>query len=275
MYMNSRKSDNYKHFCNNCGKTTHTFNKCKEPITSMGVIAFRHNTINQKVEFLMIQRKDSLGFVDLVRGKYNLKNKQYIINIINEMTTTEKQMVIQCTFEELWKHMWSFRQLGLKYKNEYDLAFKKFNTLKNGLHIGNETIILEDLIKNSKTQWIQPEWGFPKGRRNYKENDLTTALREFEEETGMKRYLLNVVSNLLPIEEVFTGSNFKSYKCKYFLANIPYDESEHFNKQDCEVNDIGWFSSDIGESIIRPYNIEKIDILRQMNELIYKSNFLR
>ena len=71
--------NNYnKNFCNNCGKFTHNFNKCKEPITSMGIIAFRHNLTNQKVEFLMIQRKDSLGFVDLVRGKYNIKNKQYI-----------------------------------------------------------------------------------------------------------------------------------------------------------------------------------------------------
>ena len=45
----------------------------------------------------------------------------------------------------------------------------------------------------ASTTWDTPEWGFPKGRRNYQENDLTCGLREFEEETGYdkdNRYLL-------------------------------------------------------------------------------------
>ena len=32
-----------------------------------------------------------------------------------------------------------------------------------------------------------PEWGFPKGRRNYKEKDLIVRIREFEEETGYQK----------------------------------------------------------------------------------------
>ena len=30
-----------------------------------------------------------------------------------------------------------------------------------------------------------PEWGFPKGRRNLKERDRECAVREFSEETGL------------------------------------------------------------------------------------------
>ena len=41
------------------------------------------------------------------------------------MTINEKNMIITYPFEQLWKHMWSFRQLGIKYKNEYDNAYKK------------------------------------------------------------------------------------------------------------------------------------------------------
>ena len=152
---------------------------------------------------------------------------------------------------------------------------KKFITLKNGIKIGDDFIKLEELIKESNTYWTQSEWGFPKGRRNYKENDLSTALREFEEETGIKRPFLNIISNIVPVEEVFTGSNFKSYKCKYYLANINFKNSNMLKKQDCEVNDIKWICSDIGETMIRPYNIEKIDILRRINDLIQKSNFLQ
>ena len=266
--------DKNRHFCNNCGKYGHTFNKCKDPITSLGVIAFRYNIENKKVEFLLIKRKDSLGFVDMIRGKYNIKNMQYIKNIVDEMTIKEKDMIKNNSFINLWKHMWNHRQIGMKYKNEYDNAYKKFMNLKKGIMIGNEYTTIDILLQNSHSRWDQAEWGFPKGRRNYKENDISTSLREFEEETGIHRSKLNIIKNMLPIDEVFTGSNFKSYKCKYFIANIKYEDSLVLKKQDCEVSEIGWFSSDIAETMIRPYNTEKIDIIRNMNNLIYKVRLL-
>ena len=70
-----------QYFCNNCGITGHSFNKCKEPITSLGVISYKY-TNNNEIRYLMINRKDSLGFVDFIRGKYNIRNIEYIKNII-------------------------------------------------------------------------------------------------------------------------------------------------------------------------------------------------
>ena len=61
--------------CNNCGKQGHLYNNCKIPITSYGVISFRKH---ENYEYLMICRKDSLGYVDFIRGKYPLYNKKYI-----------------------------------------------------------------------------------------------------------------------------------------------------------------------------------------------------
>ena len=55
---------------------------------------------------------------------------------------------------------------------------------------------------------------------NYNEKDLTCAIREFEEETGYKNADFNIVYNILPYEEIFTGSNFKSYKHKYFICKF-------------------------------------------------------
>jgi hypothetical protein len=64
-------------------------------------------------------------------------------------------------------------------------------------------------------QWDEPEWGFPKGRRNNQEKDYETAVREFSEETGViSRYLRNI-QNIYPFEENIMGSNYKSYKHKY------------------------------------------------------------
>ena len=36
----------------------------------------------------------------------------------------------------------------------------------------------------SDSKFIEPEWGFPKGRRNNKEKDINCAIREFYEETN-------------------------------------------------------------------------------------------
>ena len=74
-------------FCNNCGKLGHLFHQCKMPITSIGIIAFRIK--DNKIEYLLIRRKDSLGFVDFLRGKYQVNNKEYILNLLNKMTNSE------------------------------------------------------------------------------------------------------------------------------------------------------------------------------------------
>jgi len=61
----SQKSFN---FCNNCGKNGHIFQNCKHPITSIGLICFR--MYDNNIQYLMIKRKHSLGFVEFMRGKY-------------------------------------------------------------------------------------------------------------------------------------------------------------------------------------------------------------
>ena len=93
---------NYQ-YCNNCGKQGHIFQNCKKPIISSGIVAFKNES--NTLKYLMICRKDSLGFVDFYK-KYNINNTTHIINLINEMTLKEKQMLKDNNFEELWKYLW-------------------------------------------------------------------------------------------------------------------------------------------------------------------------
>lgn len=93
------------YYCNNCGKSGHLYHHCKLPITSNGIIAFRKNNDNI-IEYLLIRRKDTLGHIDFMRGKYSVMNRQYIINMLNQMTIDEKSRLITDNFETLWNTVW-------------------------------------------------------------------------------------------------------------------------------------------------------------------------
>jgi 8-oxo-dGTP pyrophosphatase MutT (NUDIX family) len=266
--MNSRRDTERKHYCNNCGNTGHSFNRCMEPITSLGVITYRYNPKRNAFEYIMINRKDSLGFVDLIRGKYNVHNIMYLRNIINEMTLNEKDMILNKPFEDLWAYMWNFRNISNRYKNEYDHSYKKYMFLKQGIDTTHGIYRLSDLIQDSDTKWCEPEWGFPKGRRNYKESDIHTAMREFEEETGIRCKHIQILKNVSTFDENFTGSNYKSYRSRYFVAHMPYNENIEFCKQDCEVSRIGWFTIDECMMKIRDNHQEKKDILDRIHKMI-------
>ena len=254
-------------FCNNCGKYSHMFHQCKQPITSIGIIAFRSN--ENKLEYLMIRRKNTLGFLEFMRGKYPLYNKVYLLNIMNEMTMDEKNHLLNDTFEQLWEYLWG-ESIGIQYRNEEKISREKFISLKLGITVNNSEYSLESLINESNTNWLEPEWGFPKGRRNYQEKDIQCAIREFEEETQYNKNQLKIIQNLAAYEEIFTGSNYKSYRHKYYLAYMDIDkmndkEHRHYNN---EVGKILWCSFEEACKLIRPYNLEKLSVLEKINKVL-------
>jgi 8-oxo-dGTP pyrophosphatase MutT (NUDIX family) len=258
--------------CNNCGKQGHMFYQCKLPITSYGIIAVKPSSNGLK--FLMIRRKDSFGYIDFIRGKYAHHNINHLSTIFNEMSIDEKNRILEKPFEELWLNMWGeTNYISNQYKSEEILAKKKFDLLKDGIIIENKHITLKDIIFKSNTSWQETEWEFPKGRRNHKEKDLECALREFQEETGISQKLITIVENVMPFEEIFIGSNHKSYKHKYFLAYMNNTNDEEniepiFNFQTTEVSKIEWKTIDKCLESIRPYNLEKKQLVININKVL-------
>lgn len=252
----------YTYNCKNCGKN-HLTNHCNDLRISAGVIAYRHN--NNNIEYLLICRRDTFGFVEFIRGNYTLNNIDYIQALIDEMTITEKEKILNLDFDNIWKLMWTSVN-GLNNRCERKMSNKKYNELLNG--IGTNNITLKDLIDKSSTNWTEPEWGFPKGRRNKYENDYNCALREFEEETGYSKENINIINNIIPYEEIFTGSNYKCYKNIYYLANIDNNIIPIYNFQKTEVSSIKWCSYDETINIIRPYNFEKKKIINNINNIL-------
>ena len=271
-------------YCSNCCKIGHSYHQCKMPIISIGIIAFTRDEKTNDLQFLMIRRKDTLGFMDFMRGKYSIYNKEYIVNLLKEMTISEKEKLLTNDFETLWNELWltnndkpqfgsgSFRDKNnLTRKEQWckadeTIAHEKYNALICGIMTQNESYTLAELIEESNrfTAWNETEWGFPKGRRNHNENDLGCAIREFVEETGYSQKYLYNIDNIQPFEEIFMGSNYKSYKHKYYLmkfeGNIkdihPYDKSE--------VSKIEWKTYQECIDSIRDYNLEKKRVIQQI-----------
>ena len=276
-------------YCNNCGKSGHIYSNCSVPITSIGVIAFRNSSEYEKIkeenkkgecececkpenkyEYLMIQRTDSFGYVEFIRGKYSLYNCQYIKNIIDEMTVYEKNNILTKPFNELWSLLWG-EYSGIQYRGEEQVSKNKFLQLKNGIEMSSGVKYnLETLVSSSTTKWETAEWGFPKGRRNHQEKDLDCGFREFEEETGYDKFSLKQIHNVIPYEEIFIGSNIKSYKNKYYLSYMSRDTIQKNEYQTSEVKNMKWLSYKECMDIIRPYNVEKKNIITSVNNTLNK-----
>ena len=285
--MNNNNNNNV--FCNNCRKYGHVFNKCKLPVVSYGVILFRYRRDSAELEYLMICRRNTLGYIDFLRGKYNPLHKYYIMNMMKQMTAEEIHNIETKTFDELWLELWNViskddtaassvpapASKNNQYRIEEYSSRVKFNTLVQGVKNGIETFHLKsmlDEIKANQKLWQEPEWGFPKGRRHYQESEYHCAIREFLEETGIPVENIVPIYNLFPVEEMFIGSNYKSYKHKYFIMfQKDLKEWNELNNRYCsEVSQCCWKSLEECLSSIRPYNVEKKQLIRNVHRAIMK-----
>ena len=195
--------------------------------------------------------------------------------MISQMTMDEKTRLRNGNFVELWKNLWGDVPVFHQYKTEEISSMEKYNLLKSGVFIQAKYYTLENLLDESKlyTEWEEPEWGFPKGRRNSQEKDYDCAIREFAEETGYNSRVLKNIHNILPYEETFSGSNYKSYKHKYYLMSIDYNDSLQKHKfEHSEVSDIGWKTIDECIACIRPYNLEKKTIICKIHTCLMSHN---
>jgi 8-oxo-dGTP pyrophosphatase MutT (NUDIX family) len=241
-------------FCNNCGKTGHSFHQCKIPITSNGVIVFRIHPTTLEREYLMIRRKDTLGYMDFMRGKFPIYQKNYIMNMLKQMTVEEKKK--------------------LRVRMKEGAMKEKIQILMNGVVSHSDRYDLGSLLDESDQYetWTEPEWGFPKGRRNAQEKDYDCALREFTEETGYDVSVLKNIRNIVPFDEIFIGSNYKSYRHKYYVMNMSYNDSlgvKSFQKS--EVSSMEWKSLQECMKSIRSYNLEKKRILQNIDYCLEKT----
>lgn len=282
-----------KNNCLNCGKLGHQIKSCNEPITSYGIICFNINSVlnitNKKIEnffynkfvdinefnfsninniksipdfyneikILMIRRKHSLNFIEFIRGKYQ-NNKESVTNLFMLMTVNENNKIRTKTFDELWNEIWIHTAKNKIYQKEYIISKNKFNFLKENNFF--------DFFVNSISEYSEPEWGFPKGRRNPNEKNLNCALREFNEETNINVNNIHLLERTNYLEEEYNGTDYVKYKHIYYLASSENELQLNINNDNqlYEIGDIGWFTIFDAIEKIRPYHFTKINLLNKI-----------
>jgi hypothetical protein len=219
------------------------------------------------IKYLMIQRKHTYSYVELIRGKYELDHMDYIYNTIQYMTNEEKRRILHLSFEELWNDLWYKTPTYIQREKDMNIAKEKFELLKNGVFIKKNDITVEyslqKMIQNNKQKpYLFPEWGFPKGRRNLKEKNVECAHREFQEETNLTHQDYQIM-NVSPVEEMFMGMNHIRYKNIYYMGQTSrkIELKIENDLQKMEIGDIQWLPFQQCLDFIREYDIEKRNVI--------------
>jgi 8-oxo-dGTP pyrophosphatase MutT (NUDIX family) len=185
------------------------------------------------------------------------------------MTYQELQRLLTQSFEELWTNLWN-AQNTRQFRLEFESAKRMFESFRLvGDVSGN---LLSSYISNVTTQWIEPEWGFPKGRRSPHETELACAIREFGEETGISTKDLRIRTSHSPEREEYVGTNRINYRHIYYIADCDTDASVNTcnRVQTREVGDIGWFSFEEAYLKIRETNPEKRAVLGRIHTRLWR-----
>lgn len=216
-----------------------------------------------KIKFLMVSRKFSIGFIEFIRGKYDVNNISEISNLFVQMTKEEINKIREKNYK-LLVNDFTGQNINSKYAHEYNQSEIKFNILVNEKSDeDNYFRNLDYYLDNIDTKWQTQEWGFPKGRKDkYNEDNLFCAIREFKEETGYNESNFTLFDHINPLEEIIVGTNQVIYKHIYYVSldnnNADLRELEYDNN---EIGQIGWFNLTDAVSIIRSYHSDKKNIL--------------
>lgn len=274
-------------FCNNCGEIGHYSKNCSFPKTSFGVIALSYHPViinefkNLKnnlqfnyvdidnynylhiskfnkisdfynnIKILMICRNHSLNYIEFMRGKYN--THESAMKMLSLMAKYEVDRIINNDFDFLWDALWL--ETSKSHIKEYKKSKIKFNNFK--------TLDNINIIKNMEFVYEEPEWCFPKGRKNIFEKSIDCAIREFKEETNHNINFDNICKNIIPIQEVYKGTDNNSYRNIYYLSFEVENEEDNFKKNN-EVSKVKWVSYFEALKLLRPYYTSKKELINKI-----------
>jgi 8-oxo-dGTP pyrophosphatase MutT (NUDIX family) len=215
-------------------------------LTSYGLIAFTFEPSDPafperkpEVRFLMTRRRDTFSYECILRGHYT---PEVLREYVQNTTQEERERLMRYPFDALWKDLWvstKRRLFRMEYRKANDLFDRNIDAIRQMIcecpRVGTDV------------------WEFPKGRMFSEESGFQCALREFEEETNIKRTCVSVIKSAGTHEDNYEGTDHNMYRSVYFIGYIHDGLNIPFQYQPCpygmradyisdEVMDIKWMS---------------------------------
>lgn len=223
----------------------------------------KKNNGTYSVHYLIVQRRDTIEYVDCLRPKCPISQMEKWITL---MTPDERQRIVQYidNFPTLW------HDLTLKKNSERDEIYLR---AKKRFEENKDKILT--FINNSSSEVLDLPWGFPKGRKNSGETPQNCAIREFEEETSLKKGPIRLFINDF-VREEFKGSDGKDYATNYFIYEtfcrlpIRYKKSGSFIPSremtiSNEINDMKWVTLEEAKTLL---NSRRFELLKNLEQYI-------
>lgn len=234
------------------------------PITSYGCIY--RVVVKNMPHYLIIRRKESTSYVDLIHGTYR---DSQLFFMLQEIPNVERERLLTYSFEELWQDMHLTQDTG----NAFEHGANRFARIRPFLDR------LFDLVPSLDADGKRLNL-FPKGRLNWeeKETPFECAKREFFEETnGLKlnEDRAHLVTDA-PFTETFLGSNSKNYRTDYYLFTSELEKLPELTPFKCVDTAIRtqstgenfspqWIPLDVALSTLRP---ERAELIRHAETLV-------
>lgn len=204
------------------------YNNKKNIKNSIGIACCKKNKI------LLVCRRISYAYLDLVLGKYNIYNLSKIKHMFNNMTAREHCELLTKNFDRVW---WDATHL--KLESQLYESKKRIFTDVFGDEFKNGRYDISNIIKESTP--IHMLWEIPKGKAKNCESDINAAVREFKEETNIDKKKYHIIFK--PINYSYEENN-TIYSINYYPAALIGD---HIPKiatdnpaQTYEICDIRW-----------------------------------
>lgn len=211
---------------------------------SYGIILFWYDSIRNEVYYLIIQKRDTFAYIDLLTGRKTYKD---LNTIISQMAVFERQKLLKYDRDVLLDDIIKSNKLRVQLKSKVSnypdkdtiqkslhslytakrsdlpgynipLSKRKLHTLGNIMHVNNSKEVIEGSLKPSKnSNSMNLVCEFPKGRKNRKESQLQCALREFKEETNLNIDIYTV-ENIGQLYDVYEGTDGIWYATGLYIA---------------------------------------------------------
>lgn len=183
-------------------------------VTSYGIALVRRIK-NKAPDILFIKKRVSYSYITFVNGAYNRNNDVEMVKLFSGMTLEEKVNIMSLNFASIWymSYLTQPCQMTTREATRYETCKARFD--KRFMSDSGKRLL--KLLRNTSN--ARNIWEMPKGIPIKNEHTLQTAIREFTEETGIRKNKYCLMWKAPPLEYTFTDDNVV-YRYVYYIAEM-------------------------------------------------------